>query len=124
MRANFAHYNPKAEHNPRKIQEKVIAGSYTVDILKQICDLFGITKNGKKSQGTKAELSESILAYFKVNEPLFDTELFAPLAEHEPHVGEGEPDSKTDLMRKVPAEEMLLPFRPASEERASPRAYP
>ena len=110
LRANFAHYDPAVEHNPRKILEKVIAGSYTVDILKQICDLFGITKNGKKAQGTKAELSESILAYFKVNEPLFDTELFAPLAEEEPHVGPGERDSKTDLMRKVKEDEMMLPY--------------
>ena len=71
LRANFAHYDPTAEHNPRRIKENVIAGCYTVDILRQICNLFGITKNGKKAQGTKPELSESILAYFKVNKPQF-----------------------------------------------------
>ncbi len=81
-----------------------------MDLLRQICDLFGIPKNGKNSQATRAELSESILAYFKVNETLFDTGLFAPVVEEKPHVGPGERDSKTDLMRKVPAEEMLLPF--------------
>ncbi len=92
--------------------------------MRRICDLFGVTKNGKKAQGTKAELSESILAYFEVKEPLFDTELFLPLAEEEPHVGPGERDSKTDRMRKVPADEMLLPFMASIEERASPHTYP
>ncbi len=63
LRANFEHFYPTAEHNPLKIRENMIAGCYTVDILRQICDLFGIAKNGKKAQGTKPELSQSILAY-------------------------------------------------------------
>ena len=70
-------HDPEAEHNSRKIQRNATAERYTVDKLKQICDLFGFTKK-KKAQATKAELSESILAYFKVNESLSDTELFAP----------------------------------------------
>ena len=98
------------EHNPRKILEKITAGECTVDQLKQICDLFSIAKNGKKSQATKGELSDSIRAYFLVNEPLFETKLFAPLAEEEPHVGPGERNSKTDLMRKVKEDEMMLPL--------------
>jgi hypothetical protein len=110
LRANFVQHDPTVEHNPRKIQESVKAGGFAVDKLKQICDLFGITKNGKKAQGTKAELSESILAYFEANESLFDTELFAPLEEEAPHTGPGERDSKTDLMRRVPPDQMMLPF--------------
>ena len=110
LRANFVHHDPEVEHNPRKIQESVKNGSFAVEKLKQICDLFGITKNGKRAQGTKAELSESILAYFEANESLFDTELFAPLEEEAPHIGPGERDSKTDLMRRVPRDQMMLPF--------------
>ena len=53
---------------------------------------------------------ESLLAYFEANESLFDTELFAPLAEEAPHIGPGERDSKTGLMRGVPQDQMLLPF--------------
>ena len=64
MRANFVHHDPEVEHNPRKILDSVKTGSFTNDKLKQICDLFGITKNGKKAQ---AELSESLLAYFEAN---------------------------------------------------------
>ena len=110
LRANFVHHDPTVEHNPRKILEGVRKGSFTVEQLKQICDLFGITKNGKKAQGTKAELTESLLAYFEANESLFDTELFAPLEEEAPHIGPGERDSKTDLMRRVPQDQMMLPF--------------
>jgi hypothetical protein len=73
LRANLTRYDPDMEHNPRKIQESVARSDYTVDKLKQICDLFNITKNGRKVQGTKDELSASILAYFEINEPLFDT---------------------------------------------------
>ena len=81
LRANFVHHDPEVEHNPRKIQETVKADGYTVEKLRQICDLFGIAKNGRKAQATKAELSDSILGYFEMNESLFDTELFAPLPE-------------------------------------------
>jgi hypothetical protein len=98
LRANFVRHDPDMEHNIRKMRESVIQGEYHVDRSKQICDLFNITKNGKKAQGTKAELSDSILAYFEVNASLFDTELFAPLSEEAPHAGPGELDSKSDLM--------------------------
>jgi hypothetical protein len=73
LRANLTRYDRDMEHNPRKIRESVARSDYTVDKLKQICDLFNITKNGRKVQGTKDELSASILAYFEINEPLFDT---------------------------------------------------
>ncbi len=111
--ANFTRHDPDMEHNPRKMRESVIQGvegDYNVERLKQICDLFNMTKNGKRAQGTKAELSDSILAYFEVNAPLFDTELFAPLPEEAPYTGPGERDSKSDLMRRVPEDEMMLPF--------------
>jgi hypothetical protein len=61
LRANLTRYDPDMEHNPRKIQESVARSDYTVDKLKQICDLFNITKNGRKVQGTKDELSASHL---------------------------------------------------------------
>ena len=110
LRANLTRYDPDVEHNPRKIQQSVARGDYTVDKLRQICDLFNIAKNGRKASATKAELTASILAYFEINEPLFDTELFAPLPEEAPHAGPGVRDSKSDLMRRVPADEMMLPF--------------
>ncbi len=85
LRANLTRHDPDVEHNPRKIQESIARGDYTVDKLRQICDLFNITKNGSKASATKDELTASILAYFKINEPLFDTELFSPLPEEAPH---------------------------------------
>ncbi len=50
-----------------------------------------------------------------MNEPLFDTELFVPLEEKGLHVGPGEQDSKTELMRNVPDGDMMLqvPFMPS-----------